>query len=132
MKRFFLPMIVVAMLLMPVLACAEGIVPYASEEINSASVSLSAQKKVTYHVSVTSSSYTVHVNSCSLYKQTGTKVWTYITSMSDALPSDTKGDMLVACDASDYITESGTFRVKASYTVGNSTVTSTSNSRTFN
>lgn len=131
MKRFTAGWIIVLMMLLPVLSCAEGIVPYASEEINAASVALSAQKKITYNVSVTSSSYTVHVNSCSLYKQTGTKVWTYVTSMSDALPSDSTGDMLVACDASDYITESGTFRVKASYTVGNSTITRTSNSRTF-
>lgn len=131
MKRFFLTIVAVVMLLVPVLSCAEVIVPYASEEINSSSVALSAQKKITYHVSVTSSSYTVHVNYCYLYKQTGTNVWTYVTSMSDALPSDSTGDMLVACDASDYITESGTFRVKASYTVGSSTVTNTSNSRTF-
>lgn len=131
MKRVILGFVIVLMLCLPVLSCADGITPYASEEIVSSSVSLSSTKKVTYTVFVTNSNYTVHVNHCYLYKQTGTNVWTYVTSMSDALPSDSTGDMIVACDASDYITESGTFRVKASYTVGSSTVTSTSNSRTF-
>lgn len=51
--------------------------------------------------------------------------------MDDAIPSDTTGDMLVASDVSGYITKSGTYRVRACYTVGKSTVSRYSNERTF-
>lgn len=131
MKRIALVFVTVIMLLLPLLACAQEIIPYASEEINSAGLSFSSRKKITYNISVTSSDYTVHINYCYLYKQTASRVWTYITSMPDAVPEDSQGGMLVACDISDYITESGTYRVKASITVGSSTITCTSNSQTF-
>lgn len=131
MKRIALGLVIVLMALLPVLSCAEEISPYASEEIISASVSLSKNKKVTYTCFLTNSDYKVHVSSCSLYKQTGTNVWTYVTSMSNALPADCTGDMITTCDASEYITESGTFRVKATFKVGTTTMTCTSNSRTF-
>lgn len=132
MKRIALVFVTVIMLLLPVLVCAEGIiVPHASEEINSAGLSLSTRKRITYNISVTSSSYTVHINYCDLYKQTASKVWTRITSMPDGIPDDVQGDMIETCDISDYITESGTYRVKISITVGSSTITCTSNSRSF-
>ena len=101
-------------------ALAGGITPYASEEIHSATVSISAKKRVTYNVVVKDPSYKVHVNYCDL-----------VASMDDAIPSDTTGDMLVASDVSGYITESGTYRVRACYTVGKSTVSRYSNERTF-
>lgn len=131
MKRIALVFVTVIMLLLPLLACAQEIIPYASEEINAAGISFSTRKKITYSISVTSSSYTVHINYCDLYKQTASKVWTRITSMPNGVPDDVQGDMIETCDISDYITESGTYRVKASITVGSSTITRTSNSQTF-
>lgn len=131
MKRIALVFVTVIMLLLPLLACAQEIIPHASEEINSAGLSFSSRKKITYNISVTSSSYTVHINYCDLYKQTASKVWTRITSMPDGIPDDVQGDMIETCDISDYITESGTYRVKISITVGSSTITCTSNSQTF-
>ena len=112
-------------------ALAGGITPYASEEIHSATVSISAKKRVTYNVVVKDPSYKVHVNYCDLYRKTGTNTWEFVASMDDAIPSDTTGDMLVASDVSGYITESGTYRVRACYTVGKSTVSRYSNERTF-
>ena len=50
-------------------ACADTIQPYASEEINASSVSLLATKKIVYTVSLTSQSYSVRVNYCTLYKK---------------------------------------------------------------
>lgn len=112
-------------------ALAGGITPYASEEIHSATVSISAKKRVTYNVVVKDPSYKVHVNYCDLYRKAGTNTWEFVASMDDAIPSDTTGDMLVASDVSGYITESGTYRVRACYTVGKSTVSRYSNERTF-
>lgn len=111
--------------------CANGFVPFASEEIYSATVSISAKKRVTYNVVVTNPSYKVHVNYCDLYRKAGTNTWEFVASMDDAIPSDTTGDMLVASDVSKYITKSGTYRVRACYTVGKSTVSRYSNERTF-
>ena len=111
--------------------CANGFVPFACEEIYSATVSISAKKRVTYNVVVTNPSYKVHVNYCDLYRKAGTNTWEFVASMDDAIPSDTTGDMLVASDVSKYITKSGTYRVRACYTVGKSTVSRYSNERTF-
>ena len=112
-------------------AAASGLIPYASEEIHEATVALSARKRVTFDVVVKKQSYKVHVNYCDLYRKTGTNTWEFVASMDDAIPSDTTGDMLVASDVSGYITESGTYRVRACYTVGKSTVSRYSNERTF-
>ena len=112
-------------------AAASGLIPYASEEIHSATVSISAKKRVTYNVVVKDPSYKVHVNYCDLYRKAGTNTWEFVASMDDAIPSDTTGDMLVASDVSKYITKSGTYRVRACYTVGKSTVSRYSNERTF-
>ena len=112
-------------------ALAGGITPYASEEIHSATVSISAKKRVTYNVVVKDPSYKVHVNYCDLYRKTGTNTWEFVASMDDAIPSDTTGDMLVASDVSKYITKSGTYRVRACYTVGKFTVSRYLNERTF-
>ena len=112
-------------------ALAGGITPYASEEIHEATVALSARKRVTFDVVVKKQSYKVHVNYCDLYRKAGTNTWEFVASMDDAIPSDTTGDMLVASDVSKYITKSGTYRVRACYTVGKSTVSRYSNERTF-
>ncbi len=113
-------------------AAASGLIPYASEEIHEATVALSARKRVTFDVVVKKQSYKVHVNYCDLYRKAGTNTWEFVASMDDAIPSDTTGDMLVASDVSKYITKSGTYRVRACYTVGKSTVSRYSNERTFN
>lgn len=113
-------------------AAASGLIPYASEEIHEATVALSARKRVTFDVVVKKHSYKVHVNYCDLYRKAGTNTWEFVASMDDAIPSDTTGDMLVASDVSKYITKSGTYRVRACYTVGKSTVSRYSNERTFN
>ena len=112
-------------------AAASGLIPYASEEIHEATVALSARKRVTFDVVVKKQSYKVHVNYCDLYRKAGTNTWEFVASMDDAIPSDTTGEMLVASDVSKYITKSGTYRVRACYTVGNSTVSRYSNERTF-
>ena len=112
-------------------AAASGLIPYASEEIHEATVALSARKRVTFDVVVKKQSYKVHVNYCDLYRKAGTNTWEFVASMDDAIPSDTTGDMLVASDVSKYITKSGTYRVRACYTVGKSTVSRYSNERTF-
>ena len=103
-------------------AAASGLIPYASEEIHEATVALSARKRVTFDVVVKKQSYKVHVNYCDLYRKAGTNTWEFVASMDDAIPSDTTGDMLVASDVSKYITKSGTYRVRACYTVGKFTV----------
>ena len=103
-------------------AAASGLIPYASEEIHEATVALSARKRVTFDVVVKKQSYKVHVNYCDLYRKAGTNTWEFVASMDDAIPSDTTGDMLVASDVSGYITKSGTYRVRACYTVGKSIV----------
>ena len=112
-------------------AAASGLIPYASEEIHEATVALSARKRVTFDVVVKKQSYKVHVNYCDLYRKAGTNTWEFVASVDDAIPSDTTGDMLVASDVSKYITKSGTYRVRACYTVGKSTVSRYSNERTF-
>ena len=112
-------------------AAASGLIPYASEEIHEATVALSARKRVTFDVVVKKQSNKVHVNYCDLYRKAGTNTWEFVASMDDAIPSDTTGDMLVASDVSKYITKSGTYRVRACYTVGKSTVSRYSNERTF-
>lgn len=112
-------------------AAASGLIPYASEEIHKATVALSARKRVTFDVVVKKQSYKVHVNYCDLYRKAGTNTWEFVASMDDAIPSDTTGDMLVASDVSKYITKSGTYRVRACYTVGKFTVSRYSNERTF-
>ena len=112
-------------------AAASGLIPYASEEIHEATVALSARKRVTFDVVVKKQSYKVHVNYCDLYRKAGTNTWEFVASMDDAIPSDTTGDMLVASDVSKYITKSGTYRVRACYTVGKITVSRYSNERTF-
>ena len=112
-------------------AAASGLIPYASEEIHEATVALSARKRVTFDVVVKKQSYKVHVNYCDLYRKTGTNTWEFVASMDDAIPSDTTGDMLVASDVSKYITKSGTYRVRACYTVGKFTVSRYLNERTF-
>ena len=112
-------------------AAASGLIPYASEEIHEATVALSARKRVTFDVVVKKQSYKVHVNYCDLYRKAGTNTWEFVASMDDAIPSDTTGDMLVVSDVSKYITKSGTYRVRACYTVGKSTVSRYSNERTF-
>lgn len=112
-------------------AAASGLIPYASEEIHEATVALSARKRVTFDVVVKKQSYKVHVNYCDLYRKAGTNTWEFVASMDDAIPSDTTGDMLVASDVSGYITKSGTYRVRACYTVGKFTVSRYLNERTF-
>ena len=112
-------------------ATASGLIPYASEEIHEATVALSARKRVTFDVVVKKQSYKVHVNYCDLYRKAGTNTWEFVASMDDAIPSDTTGDILGASDVSKYITKSGTYRVRACYTVGKSTVSRYSNERTF-
>ena len=130
-KAKWIVVISILMVLFAQQVCANGFVPFASEEIYSATVSISAKKRVTYNVVVTNPSYKVHVNYCDLYRKAGTNTWEFVASMDDAIPSDTTGDMLVASDVSKYITGSGTYRVRACYTVGNSTVSRYSNERTF-
>ena len=130
-KAKWIVVISILMVLFAQQVCANGFVPFASEEIYSATVSISAKKRVTYNVVVTNPSYKVHVNYCDLYRQAGTNTWEFVASMDDAIPSDTTGDMLVASDVSGYITKSGTYRVRACYTVGKSTVSRYSNERTF-
>ena len=130
-KAKWIVVISILMVLFAQQVCANGFVPFASEEIYSATVSISAKKRVTYNVVVTNPSYKVHVNYCDLYRKAGTNTWEFVASMDDAIPSDTTGDMLVASDVSGYITESGTYRVRACYTVGKSTVSRYSNERTF-
>ena len=112
-------------------AAASGLIPYASEEIHEATVALSARKRVTFDVVVKKQSYKVHVHYCDLYRKAGTNTWEFVASMDDAIPSDTTGDMLVASDVSKYITKSGTYRVRACYTVGKFTVSRYLNERTF-
>ena len=131
-KAKWIVVISILMVLFAQQVCANGFVPFASEEIYSATVSISAKKRVTYNVVVTNPSYKVHVNYCDLYRKAGTNTWEFVASMDDAIPSDTTGDMLVASDVSGYITKSGTYRVRACYTVGKSTVSRYSNERTFN
>ena len=125
--------LIISLILLMIANCAIAsvIVPYASEEIHAASVALSARKRVTLDVVVKKQSYKVHVNYCDLYRKAGTNTWEFVASMDDAIPSDTTGDMLVASDVSGYITKSGTYRVRACYTVGKSTVSRYSNERTF-
>ena len=130
-KAKWIVVISILMVLFAQQVCANGFVPFASEEIYSATVSISAKKRVTYNVVVTNPSYKVHVNYCDLYRKAGTNTWEFVASMDDAIPSDTTGDMLVASDISGYITKSGTYRVRACYTVGKSTVSRYSNERTF-
>ena len=130
-KAKWIVVISILMVLFAQQVCANGFVPFASEEIYSATVSISAKKRVTYNVVVTKPSYKVHVNYCDLYRKAGTNTWEFVASMDDAIPSDTTGDMLVASDVSGYITKSGTYRVRACYTVGKSTVSRYSNERTF-
>lgn len=108
------------------------IVPYASEDIVSASVAISSNKVITYKLYATSLDTSIKVNYCYLYKKNDDGSWKYMASMTKALPPTCTGTMVETCDASAYITESGTYRVKASFTAGNSTVTRTSNERTFN
>lgn len=130
-KAKWIVVISILMVLFAQQVCANGFVPFASEEIYSATVSISEKKRVTYNVVVTNPSYKVHVNYCDLYRKAGTNTWEFVASMDDAIPSDTTGDMLVASDVSKYITKSGTYRVRACYTVGKSTVSRYSNERTF-
>lgn len=130
-KAKWIVVISILMVLFAQQVCANGFVPFASEEIYSATVSISAKKRVTYNVVVTNPSYKVHVNYCDLYRKAGTNTWEFVASMDDAIPSDTTGDMLVASDVFKYITKSGTYRVRACYTVGKSTVSRYSNERTF-
>ena len=130
-KAKWIVVISILMVLFAQQVCANGFVPFASEEIYSATVSISAKKRVTYNVVVTNPSYKVHVNYCDLYRKAGTNTWEFVASMDDAIPSDTTGDMLVASDVSGYITKSGTYRVRACYTVGKSTFSRYSNERTF-
>lgn len=130
-KAKWIVVISILMVLFAQQVCANGFVPFASEEIYSATVSISAKKRVTYNVVVTNPSYKVHVNYCDLYRKAGTNTWEFVASMDDAIPSDTTGDMLVASDVSKYITKSGTYRVRACYTVGKFTVSRYSNERTF-
>lgn len=130
-KAKWIAVISILMVLFAQQVCANGFVPFASEEIYSATVSISAKKRVTYNVVVTNPSYKVHVNYCDLYRKAGTNTWEFVASMDDAIPSDTTGDMLVASDVSKYITKSGTYRVRACYTVGKSTVSRYLNERTF-
>ena len=130
-KAKWIVVISILMVLFAQQVCANGFVPFASEEIYSATVSISAKKRVTYNVVVTNPSYKVHVNYCDLYRKAGTNTWEFVASMDDAIPSDTTGDMLVASDVSKYITKSGTYRVRACYTVGKATVSRYSNERTF-
>ena len=130
-KAKWIVVISILMVLFAQQVCANGFVPFASEEIYSATVSISAKKRVTYNVVVTNPSSKVHVNYCDLYRKAGTNTWEFVASMDDAIPSDTTGDMLVASDVSGYITKSGTYRVRACYTVGKSTVSRYSNERTF-
>ena len=132
MRKFKIGLIISLMLLIVAnYAAASGLIPYASEEIHEATVALSARKRVTFDVVVKKQSYKVHVNYCDLYRKAGTNTWEFVASMDDAIPSDTTGDMLVASDVSKYITKSGTYRVRACYTVGKSTVSRYSNERTF-
>lgn len=108
------------------------ILPFASDDVISASVAISSNKVITYKLTATRLDTSITVNYCYLYKKNVNGDWAYKASLTKALPSDSVGTMLETCDASAYITESGTYRVKASYTAGNSTVTRTSNERTFN
>lgn len=110
---------------------AENPTPYASDDIVSASVSISSSKMVTYTLFGTRADTAIKVNYCYLYKKNSNGDWAFQSSMTKALPSDCTSSMIESCDASSYITESGTYRVKASFTAGNSTVTRTSNERTF-
>lgn len=109
----------------------EAISPYASQEISSASINLSKNKKITYNVMVTRSDYVVEVDYCSLLKKDTDGKFKKVKSMDDAIPESCTGNMLVSRDISSYITESGTYKVETSYTVGTTTRIKTSNERTF-
>ena len=110
-------------------AYANMIGTYSSEEINSISLILSARKKITYNVVVTKQNYTVSVSSCKLYRQNGSK-GEFVCNTQNELGS-TNGDMLTACDISEYITSAGTYYVRATIKAGNSSIPARSNTCTF-
>ena len=111
-------------------AYANMIGTYSSEEINSISLILSARKKITYNVVVTKQNYTVSVSSCKLYRQNGSK-GEFVCNMPNGIPGSTNGDMLTACDISEYITSAGTYYVRATIKAGNSSIPARSNTCTF-
>ena len=80
-KAKWIVVISILMVLFAQQVCANGFVPFASEEIYSATVSISAKKRVTYNVVVTNPSYKVHVNYCDLYRKAGTNTWEFVASM---------------------------------------------------
>ena len=112
------------------IACANMVGTYSSEEINSISLILSARKKITYNVVVTKQNYTVSVSSCKLYRQNGSK-GEFVCNMPNGIPGSTNGDMLTACDISEYITSAGTYYVRATIKAGNSSIPARSNTCTF-
>ena len=86
--------------------------------------------KITYNVVVTKQNYTVSVSSCKLYRQNGSK-GEFVCNMPNGIPGSTNGDMLTACDISEYITSAGTYYVRATIKAGNSSIPARSNTCTF-
>lgn len=122
------------MVLISVLSCAyaeNDVSPFASDDVYSASVAISSNKVITYKLVAARDGTNITVNYCYLYEKHDDGQFYYRTSMKNALPPDCTTRMVESCSASEYITSSGTYRCKASFTAGNSTVTRTSNERTF-
>lgn len=119
-KWIILSLLMLFMIFLSGAATANEITPFASEEIVSASVSLSSGKKVVYNIILTSSNYTVRVNYCNLYKENDNGSWTYIDTNSAGVPGSTQGNMSTSCSLADYIS-TGKYQVRVSITSGNTT-----------
>lgn len=122
-KRFLSVLFVMFILILGVTAAiADEILPYASEEINSSSVTLLATKKIVYNVSLTQPIYNVKVNYCKLYRQTDAGRWVFLGDLTYAIPKEKTGNLHAAYDLSRDIDVSGTYQVRVSITSGNTTV----------
>lgn len=113
------------------IAYAEGIVPYADTEFDSASTTLKSSKQVTFRAVTYDTKDCLSVTSCYLEIKNDDGSWSYVCSL--PAPTTKYYDAYAysaTVDYSSYI-GSGTYRVWATYDADGHSITRCSNERTY-
>lgn len=132
-KRFYQLLIASLLSLVIVMgvAFAEGIVPYADTEFDSASTTLKSSKQVTFRAVTYDTKDCLSVTSCYLEIKNDDGSWSYVCSL--PAPTTKYYDAYAysaTVDYSSYI-GSGTYRVWATYDADGHSITRCSNERTY-
>lgn len=122
---------VLIMAAMGIQGFAEGIVPFADDVFQTASVSLNAEKMATFTATTMESVSSISVTSCTLEKKNGTK-WEAVKSL--AVPDTEATNTVTYRSTKSYasaIPSGGPYRIVAVFDADGHTITKNSASRSF-